>query len=180
MHNFPMGGGFGRRLETDDAVQAARVAMQVDFPVKVIWTREEDFQHDAFRPCYVDKLSADLDAIGIPMAFSHRVAASSVMARWTPAWFVNGLDPDAVGGAAGPYKFPNLLIEYSRSEPPAGIMTGWWRGVGVTHNAFVVESFMDEMAEAAGKDPVELRRLLLVDRPRAKAVLDLAAEKPVG
>ena len=177
VHNFLMGGAFGRRLETDYAVQAAMIAKQVDFPVKVIWTREEDFQHDAFRPCYVDKLSAGLDANGIPTAFSHRVAASSVMARWTPAWFVNGLDPDAVDGAAGPYKFPNLRIEYSRSEPPAGIMTGWWRGVGVTHNSFAVESFIDELAEAAGKDPVEFRRLLLAESPRAKAVLDLAAEK---
>ena len=177
VHNFLMGGAFGRRLETDYAVQAARIAKQVDFPVKVIWTREEDFQHDAFRPCYVDKLSAGLDANGVPTAFSHRVAASSVMARWTPAWFVNGLDPDAVDGAAGPYKFPSLRIEYSRSEPPEGIMTGWWRGVGVTHNCFVVESFIDELAEAAGKDPVEFRKLLLAESPRAKAVLDLAAEK---
>ena len=177
VHNFLMGGAFGRRLETDYAVQAAMIAKQVDFPVKVIWTREEDFQHDVFRPCYVDKLSAGLDANGMPTAFSHRVAASSVMARWTPAWFVNGLDPDAVDGAAGPYKFGNLLIEYSRSEPPAGLVTGWWRGVGVTHNCFPVESFVDEMAEAAGKDPVEFRRLLLAESPRAKAVLDLAAEK---
>jgi len=177
VHNFLMGGAFGRRLETDYAVQAAMIAKQVDFPVKVIWTREEDFQHDAFRPHYVDKLSAGLDANGIPTAFSHRVAASSVMARWAPAWFVNGLDPDAVDGAAGPYKFSNVLIEYSRSEPPEGITTGWWRGVGVTHNSFTVESFIDEMAAAAGKDPVEFRRLLLADSPRAKAVLDLAAEK---
>jgi CO/xanthine dehydrogenase Mo-binding subunit len=177
VHNFLMGGAFGRRLETDYAVQAAMIARQADGPVKVIWTRDEDFQHDAFRPHYVDKLSAALDADGIPTAFSHRVAASSVMARWTPAWFVNGLDPDAVDGAAGPYKFPNKLIEYSRSEPPAGLMTGWWRGVGVTHNAFVVDSFVDEMAGAAGKDPIEFRRLLLAESPRAKAVLDLAVEK---
>ena len=177
VHNFLMGGGFGRRLETDYPVQAAMIAKQVDFPVKVIWTREEDFQHDLFRPSYVDRLSAGLDANGNPTAFSHRVAASSVMARWTPAWFVNGLDPDAVDGAAGPYKFGNLLIEYSRSEPPEGLVTGWWRGVGVTHNCFPVESFVDEMAEAVGKDPVEFRRLLLAESPRAKAVLDLAAEK---
>jgi len=99
------------------------------------------------------------------------------MARWAPAWFANGLDPDAVDGAAGPYKFTNLLVEYSRSEPPQGLVTGWWRGVGVTHNCFPVESFVDEMAEAAGEDPVEFRRLLLTESPRAKAVLDLAAEK---
>jgi isoquinoline 1-oxidoreductase beta subunit len=177
VHNFLMGGAFGRRLETDYAVQAAMIAKQIDFPVKVIWTREEDFQHDVFRPLYVDKLSAGLDANGIPTAFWHRVAASSVMARWAPPGFVNGLDPDAVDGAAGPYNFRNQLIEYSRSEPPKGLVTGWWRGVGVTHNCFPVESFIDEMAGAAGKDPVEFRRLLLADSPRAKAVLDLAAEK---
>ena len=177
VHNFLMGGAFGRRLETDYPVQAAMIAKQVDFPVKVIWTREEDFQHDFFRPLYVDKLSGDLDSNGIPIAFSHRVAASSVMARWAPAAFVGGLDPDAVDGAAGPYKFPNQLVEYCRSEPPTGLMTGWWRGVGVTHNCFPVESFIDEMAAAAGKDPVEFRRHLLADVPRARAVLDLAAEK---
>jgi isoquinoline 1-oxidoreductase beta subunit len=177
VHNFLMGGAFGRRLETDYAVQAAMIAKQIDFPVKVIWTREEDFQHDVFRPLYVDKLSAGLDANGIPTAFWHRVAAASVMARWAPPGFVNGLDPDAVDGAAGPYNFRNQLIEYSRSEPPKGLVTGWWRGVGVTHNCFPVESFIDEMAGAAGKDPVEFRRLLLADSPRAKAVLDLAAEK---
>ncbi|HVJ40806.1 MAG TPA: xanthine dehydrogenase family protein molybdopterin-binding subunit [Dongiaceae bacterium] len=177
VHNFLMGGAFGRRLETDYAVQAAMIAKQVDFPVKVIWTREEDFQHDLFRPGYVDKLSAGLDANGVPTAFSHRVAASSVMARWAPAWFAKGLDPDAVDGAAGPYKFANLLTEYSRSEPPQGLVTGWWRGVGVTHNSFPVESFIDEMAAIAGTDPVEFRRHLLAESPRAKAVLDLAAEK---
>lgn len=177
VHNFLMGGGFGRRLETDYPVQAAMIAKLVDFPVKVIWTREEDIQHDLFRPSYVDKLSAGLDVNGTPTAFSHRVAASSIMARWAPAWFVNGLDPDAVDGAAGPYKFTNKLIEYSRSEPPEGLVTGWWRGVGVTHNSFPVESFIDEMAAAAGKDPVEFRRSLLADAPRARAVLDLAAEK---
>ncbi|WP_233559915.1 xanthine dehydrogenase family protein molybdopterin-binding subunit [Oleomonas cavernae] len=180
VHNFLMGGAFGRRLETDYAVQAARIARQAGVPVKVMWTREEDFQHDAFRPHYVDWLSAGLDANGMPTAFSHRVAASSVMARWTPAWFVNGLDPDAVDGAAGPYKFPNQLIEYSRAEPPAGLMTGWWRGVGVTHNAFVVESFVDEMAEAAGKDPVAFRRRLLAESPGRWPSSTLRPRRPAG
>ena len=168
VHNFLMGGAFGRRLETDYAVQAAMIAKQVDFPLKVMWTREEDFQHDVFRPHYVDKLSAGLDAQGSPTAFWHRVAASSVMARWAPPGFVNGLDPDAVDGAAGPYKFRNQLIEYSRSEPPKGFVTGWWRGVGVTHNCFPVEGFIDEMAAVAGKDPVAFRRLLLADSSARK------------
>ncbi|UVC13265.1 xanthine dehydrogenase family protein molybdopterin-binding subunit [Mesorhizobium onobrychidis] len=177
VHNFPMGGGFGRRLETDYVVQAARIAKQVSFPVKVIWTREEDFRNDYFRPAYVDKLSASLDADGAPTGFSHRVAGSSIMARWAPAWFNKGLDPDSVDGAAGQYKFANVLTEYSRSEPAAGLTTGWWRGVGVTHNSFPVEGFIDEMAEAAGKDPVAFRRELLTESPRALGVLNLVAEK---
>jgi isoquinoline 1-oxidoreductase subunit beta len=82
-----------------------------------------------------------------------------------------------VEGAAGPYDFPNLLIDYVRQEPPAGLTTGWWRGVGMTHNAFMVEGFIDELAAAAGKDPVAYRRALLDKAPRARAVLDLAAEK---
>jgi isoquinoline 1-oxidoreductase subunit beta len=90
---------------------------------------------------------------------------------------VNGLDSDAVEGAAGPYSFPNVLIDYVRHEPPPGLTTGWWRGVGMTHNAFMVEGFIDELAAAANTDPVEYRRALLDKAPRARAVLDLAAEK---
>jgi len=118
-----------------------------------------------------------LDQNGIPVAFSHRVTGSSILARWLPAGFSNGLDSDAVEGAAGPYDFPNLLIDYVRQEPPAGLTTGWWRGVGSTHNSLMVEGFMDELAAAAGKDPVAYRRALLGKAPRARAVLDLVAEK---
>ena len=118
-----------------------------------------------------------LDAGGAPVAFSHRVTGSSILARWLPAAFTNGLDGDAVEGAAGPYSFPNVLVDYVRQEPPAGLTTTWWRGVGMTHNAFMVEGFIDELAAAAGKDPVAYRRALLDKAPRARAVLDLAAEK---
>jgi isoquinoline 1-oxidoreductase beta subunit len=145
--------------------------------VKVVWSREEDIQHDIYRPYYYDLLGAALDEKGMPTAFSHRVVASSILARWAPPAFKNGLDGDAVEAAAGPYSFPNLLVDYVRHEPPRGLTTGWWRGVGVTHNAFMVEGFIDELAAAAKADPVEYRRALLAKAPRARGVLDLAAEK---
>jgi isoquinoline 1-oxidoreductase beta subunit len=177
VHNHLLGGGFGRRLDVDGITQAVQIAKQVDYPVKVIWTREEDIRHDVYRPYYYDKLSAGLDDKGSPIAFSHRVTGSSVLARWLPPAFKDGLDRDAVEGATGPYSFDNVLVDYVRQEPPAGLTTGWWRGVGVTHNAFMVEGFVDELAAAAKQDPVSYRRALLTKSPRAKAVLDLAAEK---
>ena len=177
VHNRLLGGGFGRRLDVDSITQAVKIARHVDGPVKVVWTREEDMQHDVYRPYYYDRLAAGLDRDGVPVAFSHRVTGSSILARWLPAAFVNGLDTDAVEGADGPYSFPNLLIDYVRQEPPAGLTTGWWRGVGSTHNSFMVEGFIDELAAIAKKDPVAYRRALLDKAPRARAVLDLAAEK---
>jgi isoquinoline 1-oxidoreductase subunit beta len=177
VHNHLLGGGFGRRLEIDGVTQAVQIAKQVDGPVKVIWTREEDIQHDAYRPYYYDHLAAGLDAQGRPVAWSHRVTGSSILARWLPPAFKNGLDGDAVEGAAGPYTFPNLLIDYVRQEPPPGLTTTWWRGVGMTHNAFMVEGFIDELAAAAKQDPVDYRRALLDQAPRARAVLELAAAK---
>jgi isoquinoline 1-oxidoreductase subunit beta len=177
VHNHLLGGGFGRRLDIDGVTQAVRIAREVDGPVKIVWTREEDIQHDIYRPYYFDRLAAGLDRDGRPIAWSHRVAGSSILARWLPPAFKNGVDGDAVEGAAGPYSFPNVLIDYVRHEPPRGLTTGWWRGVGMTHNAFMVEGFIDELAAAANKDPVEYRRALLDKQPRARAVLDLAAEK---
>jgi isoquinoline 1-oxidoreductase beta subunit len=177
VHNHLLGGGFGRRLDIDGVTLAVRIAKQVDGPVKVVWTREEDIQHDVYRPFYYGRLTAGLDAAGAPVAWHHRVVGSSILARWYPAAFKDGLDFDAVDGAAGPYGFPNVLVDYVRQEPPKGIVTGWWRGVGITHNAFIVEGFIDELAAAAGKDPVEYRGALLAKAPRAKAVLDLVAAK---
>lgn len=177
IHNQLLGGGFGRRLEVDIVTQAVQIGRQVDGPVKLIWSREEDIQHDIYRPYYYDRLAAGLDQAGMPVAFSHRIAGSSIVARWLPGAYKNDLDFDAVEEAAGQYSFPNILVDYVRTEPPAGLTTGWWRGVGVTHNAFMVEGFVDELAAAAGKDPVAYRRALLDKSPRAKGVLDLAAEK---
>jgi isoquinoline 1-oxidoreductase beta subunit len=179
VRNLLLGGGFGRRLEVDYVAQAARIAKQVAAPVKVIWTREEDIQHDIVRPYYYDRLSAGLDEKGNPVAWSHRVTGSSVMARWYPPGFKNGLDPDAVEGAATnfPYAIPNMLVDYVRHETP-GISTGWWRGVGSTHNVFMVESFIDELAAAAKQDPVQYRRALLGKLPKPGAEIAAAAEVP--
>jgi len=177
VHNHLIGGGFGRRLEADGAVRAVEIAKQVDGPVKVVWTREEDIQHDAYRPYWFDRISAGLDEQGRLIAWKNHYAGSSVIARWLPPGFKDGLDPDSTEGAIDlVYDFPNLHVEYSRVEPK-GIATGFWRSVGPSHNVFVVESFVDEMAVAAKQDPVAYRRALLGKAPRAKAVLDLAAEK---
>ena len=177
VHNHLLGGGFGRRLEVDGIVRAVEIAKQVNGPVKVVWTREEDIQHDMYRPSFVDRLSAGLDAGGKPVAWNNRFAGSSIIARWAPPWFNNGLDPDTTEGAIDlVYGFPNLHVEYVQVEPP-GIPTAFWRSVGPSHNVFVTESFVDELAAAAKQDPVAYRRELLDKSPRAKAVLDLAAER---
>jgi isoquinoline 1-oxidoreductase beta subunit len=175
-HNLLMGGGFGRRLEVDHIEKAVRIAQKVEGPVKVVWTREEDIQHDVYRPVYLDKLSASLKD-GKIVGWRHRVTGSSIMARWFPPGFQKGVDIDAVDSAVDvPYNIPNLRIEYVRHEPPA-VPTGFWRGVGPNNNVFAVESFVDELAKKAGQDPVAFRRAHLDKTPRLKAALDLAASK---
>jgi isoquinoline 1-oxidoreductase subunit beta len=177
VHNHLIGGGFGRRLDVDGIVRAVQIAQQVEGPVKVVWTREEDIQHDMYRPYWFDRFSAGLDAKGMPVAWNHRFAGSSVIARWAPPFFKNGLDSDTTEGAIDlVYGLPNKQVDYVRVEPP-GIPTAFWRSVGPSHNVFVVESFMDELAAAAKQDPVTYRLALLDKSPRAKAVLALAAEK---
>jgi isoquinoline 1-oxidoreductase beta subunit len=178
VHNHLIGGGFGRRLDVDGITQAVAIARQVEGPVNIVWSREEDIQHDVYRPYYYDRFTAGLDAQNKLIAYHHRVTASSILARWAPPAFVDGLDADAVEGAAKqmPYEIPNILVDYVRDEPP-GLTTGWWRGVGPTHNIFVVESFVDELAAVTKTDPVEFRRSMLTSQPRVLGVLNLAAEK---
>jgi len=177
VHNHLIGGGFGRRLDVDGVIRAVEIAKHVDGPVKVVWTREEDIQHDMYRPYWFDRFSAGLDAKGMPVAWNHRYAGSSVLSRWAPPFFNNGLDPDTTEGAIDlVYALPNMHVEYVRVEPP-GIPTAFWRSVGPSHTVFMVESFMDELAAAAKQDPVTYRLALLDKTPRAKAVLALAAEK---
>jgi isoquinoline 1-oxidoreductase beta subunit len=176
LHNHLLGGGFGRRLEVDAIEKAVRIGQQVNGPLKVVWSREEDIQHDLYRPVYYDRLAASLQD-GKIAGWNHRVTGSSVVARWLPPAYTKDIDFDAVDSAVDlPYDIPNLRVQYVRAEPPA-VPTGFWRGVGPNNNVFAIESFMDELAKRAGKDPVTFRRDMLDKVPRLKAALDLAASK---
>jgi isoquinoline 1-oxidoreductase beta subunit len=177
VHNHLIGGGFGRRLEPDMALSAVRVAQHLDGePLKVVWTREEDIQHDVYRPAYRDTIAATLSG-GKVAAFKYKVTGSSVIARWLPPAFQQGIDIDAIDGAVDmPYDIAHLHVEYVRAEPPA-VPTGFWRGVGPNNNVFAIECFMDELARKAGKDPIAFRRAMLGKSPRLLAALDLVAEK---
>jgi isoquinoline 1-oxidoreductase beta subunit len=177
LYNQLIGGGFGRRLEVDGIVLAARIARHVQGPVRALWSREEDIQHDRYRPYYVDRLSASLDARGMPVAWRQTIAGAGLWALYYGEGTVkNGVDLDAVTCAADlAYPLENMEVRFVRRDPP-GVPTGWWRGVGPTRSVFPVESFVDELAAAAQQDPVRYRRALLKD-PRMRAVLDLAADR---
>jgi len=178
VHNQLLGGGFGRRLETDATEKAVRIAQRVNGPVKVVYTREEDIQHDLYRPIYYDRITATLKNGRID-AWHYRVTGSSVVARWlAPAYAGNhDIDFDEVDSAVDmPYEIPNFRVEVVREEPPA-VPTGFWRGVGPNNNVFAVESFMDELAAADGKDPVAFRRGMLDKSPRLRHALDVVADK---
>ena len=176
IHNHLIGGGFGRRLEVDGVEKAVRIARQVDGPVKVVWTREEDIQKAPYRSIYGGWLTARLEN-GKPVALHHKVVGPSVLARWLPPAFVGGVDSDAVDGAVEqPYALAGHHVEYVRHEP-AGVTPAFWRGVGPNVNVFAVESFIDRLARETHADPLEYRRALLRDNPRALGVLNLAAEK---
>jgi isoquinoline 1-oxidoreductase beta subunit len=176
VNNHLLGGGFGRKLEPDMVVAAVRIAKQVDGPVKVVWTREEDIQHDIYRPVYRDTIAATLSD-GKIVGWKYKIAGAAILARWLPPAFEKGIDVDAIDSAIDvPYDIPNFHVEYVRAEPPA-VPTGFWRGVGANNNVFAVECFMDELARKSGKDPIEFRRAMLATRPRFLSVLNLAAEK---
>jgi len=176
VNNHLLGGGFGRKLEPDMVVAAVKIAKQVDGPVKVVWTREEDIQHDYYRPVYRDVVTATL-ANGKIVGWKYKVAGSAILARWLPPAFQKGIDIDGVDAAVDmPYDIPNFHVEFIQAEPPA-VPTGFWRGVGPNNNVFAVECMMDELARKAGKDPVEFRASMLGKKPRALAVMKTAAEK---
>jgi CO/xanthine dehydrogenase Mo-binding subunit len=179
VHNQYIGGGFGRRLEVDSVEQAVAIARRVNYPVKLIWSREQDLARDFFRPPYHDHLVATVDAKGFPVTWTHRVTSDTVLERFSAADMPkDGLDPDTLDGATEPpYAIPALKVEWVRHDLPKAVKIGWWRGVGAAHNLFPVESFIDELAHAAGQDPLAYRRALLSQNPRARAVLDLAAAK---
>jgi isoquinoline 1-oxidoreductase beta subunit len=180
LHTTFLGGGFGRRANpaSDFVVTATEVAKVLRKPVKVVWTREDDMRAGFYRPMWHDRLMAGLDAKGNPIAWWHTIVGQSIMAGtgWEGVMVKNGIDATSVEGARDiPYAIPNLLVDLH--SPRLGVPVQWWRSVGHSHNAFVVESFLDELAHLAGKDPLELRRTLLVDKPRHRGVLELAAEK---
>lgn len=181
-----MGGGFGRRLEHDYAVEAAQVSKAINAPVKVIWTREDDMRCSTYRPASLHQLSATLDGAGYPVALTHRIIAPSISGqKGQPV--PNGVDPDLPDEAGPVYEIPNYLIEYVMTETPVPL--GWMRSVYALQAGFALESFIDELAVAAGKDPVQYRLHLLakgLDLPyftttwhtaRMRAVLQLAADK---
>lgn len=181
LHVPYLGGGFGRRLEFDMVEEAVATAMHTaGVPVKLTWSREEDMQHDMYRPAAVSHFYAVLNEAGRPHAWANRVSAPSVgqasMERLMPAMAMSVPDKNQIEGAFElPYAIPHLSVHQVRSKTPVPI--GFWRSVGHSYNAFFTECFIDELAHAARKDPYEYRRSLLKDQPRHKAVLELAATK---
>ena len=200
VHTTLLGGGFGRRLVADYALEAAQLSKLIAAPVKVTWSREDDMCHSMYRPQVRHLLRAVLDTAGAPVAWQHRIAAPSLLEAIVPSWLPamtpdgtpgamnRGLssvaggvfrgdwvaDPTSTEGASDtPYAIPNLRVELARHDP--GVPVGFWRSVGHSHTAFAVESFIDELAVAAGRDPFEFRRELLHDAPRNLGVLEAAA-----
>ncbi|HEY6059875.1 MAG TPA: xanthine dehydrogenase family protein molybdopterin-binding subunit [Gemmatimonadales bacterium] len=174
LHTTFMGGGFGRRAQSDFLADAVHTSKAVGRPVKVIYTREDDMHAGWYRPVAYNAFSAALDAGGWPTAWVHRIASPSILANMGP--LQDGIDRTSVEGAQNlPYAIPNLLVTYAKADFP--IPVWFWRSVGSSINGYVTECFLDELALAGGKDPVELRRHLLSDQPRYRRVLDLAAQK---
>ena len=173
---LPAGGGFGLRAEQDPVVDSVMLSKALNRPVKVVWTREDDFANDYFRPASHCRIKAGLDKDGRLIAWSHKIAAPSVMSRLMPDYVRNGVDPDAVSGAMDMiYSIPNQLVDYVKVDLP--IPVGFWRSVGYSVNVFTVESFMDELAHAAGKDPVQFRLDHMEKDSRPYNVLSFLAEK---
>ncbi len=181
VHTTFLGGGFGRRAERDFVCEAAELAGKIDGPVKVIWSREDDMQHDFYRPASHHELAAVLGGDGMPEAWRHRIATQSILQRLVPGWvpgfaerWAGSKDSTATEGASNqPYHVPNIHVTFAKVDLP--IPVGFWRSVGHTHTAFVVESFIDELAHAARRDPYTYRRALLGAHPRHLRVLDAVA-----
>ena len=178
VHTTFLGCGFGRRAEQDFLADAVAISKVLGKPVKVVWTREDDIQHDHYRPATYNRLAGALDERGMPVAWMHRIVGPSILASHASmlGMEVPVIDRTSVEGAADlPYDIPNFRVEYIRNEP--GVPVGFWRSVGHSQNTFISESFLDELAAAGGKDPYELRRSLLAKHPRTLKVLELAADR---
>lgn len=176
VHTTFLGGGFGRRLEVDFIPAAVECAKAAGKPVKLLWTREDDTSHDKYRPPARNSCSAALDEQGKLSAFKLHLVAPSITSRWAPAVVKDIVDPFAIEGAHNyPYEAANVYVDYLQHE--IGIDVGYWRSVSHALNCFAVESFMDEVAIAAGQDPYQFRHDALGKQPRWQAVLDATARK---
>src|SRR5438270_6154139 len=186
VHTTLLGGGFGRRYMADYPAEAAQIAKVVGKPVQLVWSREDDMTHDFYRPAACHVMRGAVDAGGRPLAWSHTLVSTSIRGYWDPK---AAAEEDEIGGAAQmPYAIPNVRLEFN--PVASAVPRAWWRSVENSFNGFAVESFIDELAAAAGKDPVEFRKNLLVksanwkpkseddpDPARLRAVLELAAAK---
>lgn len=171
LHTTLLGGGFGRRFEADFVLQSALISKAAAKPVKLLWSREEDVQHDYYRPTSASRFEIGIDNTGRPVSWKNAVVATSVAKRNFAAAMINGNDPFSIEGAVNiPYDIPNQTV--TLKEYHSNIPSGSWRSVGSSHNGFYVESMMDEVAAATAKDPFQLRRELLQNHPRFIAVLD--------
>jgi isoquinoline 1-oxidoreductase beta subunit len=168
LHTTYMGGSFGSRGGGAFVAEAVEIAKQVSVPVKLTYSRDDELQHDLYRPASCVRFAAGLDANGWPSTWTARIACPTFLG------LRNGVARESVEGIAA-YDIPHVHVEYH--DPAIGIPVGYWRSVGLSQNAFFAESFVDELAAAAKQDPVAYRRALLAKSPRAKAVLDLAAQK---
>jgi len=182
VHKLMLGGGFGRRGQTDYVRQAVDIAKQMPgTPIKMLWSREEDMTHGRYHPITQCKMTAGFDADNNLTALHMRISGQSILFALRPEAMVDGKDPatfaglNASGDAAFGYSVPNLLIDHSMRNPH--IIPGFWRGVNVNHNALYVECFMDELAHAVGQNPLEFRRKLMKDHPKHLAALNAVAEK---
>lgn len=182
VHKVMPGGGFGRRGQTDYVRQAVAIAKQMPgTPIKLLWSREEDMAHGRYHPITQCKMTGAFDANNNLIALHYRLSGQSILFSLRPEALQNGMDPAAfqgvaqTGEAAFGYSVPNLLIEHAMRNPH--VPPGFWRGVNVNHNAIYMECFMDELAHAAGQDPLEFRRKLMRNHPKHLAVLNAVAEK---
>jgi isoquinoline 1-oxidoreductase beta subunit len=176
VHTTFLGGGFGRRLESDYAVEALQLSRQLRIPVQVTWTREDDMRHDFYRPVSLHRLAGALDKDNNLVALTHRVIAPSITGQRSPERIKNGLDRGAVEGADKmAYGIPNILVEYVMATTPVPL--GPWRSVFPSQTVFALESFIDELAHRAGADPYAFRHRMMASVPKMQRVLDLAAEK---
>jgi isoquinoline 1-oxidoreductase subunit beta len=182
VHKQMLGGGFGRRGQTDYVRQAVAIAKQMPgTPIKLLWSREEDMQHGNYHPITQCKMTGAFDADNNLTALQMRISGQSILFSLRPEALVSGKDPatfaglNPTGEAAFGYTIPNLLIDHSMRNPH--VPPGFWRGVNVNHNAIYIECFMDELAHAAGQDPLEFRRKLMTKNPKNLAVLNAVAEK---